>query len=117
MTRVRTATEGKDYDLAIKLLTAIIDIKPDYVEAWNRRATLQFHQRNYGAAMADLSQVLRREPRHFGAWAGLGMILQDIGDDRRALEAFRHAIALHPRMERIPDLVKKLTESVEGRPI
>ena len=76
MSRVRTATEGKDFDLAIKLLTAIIDIKPDYIEAWNRRATLYFHQRDYTSAMSDLRNVLTREPRHFGAWAGLGMILQ-----------------------------------------
>ena len=47
MSRVRIATEQKDFDLAIKLLTAIIDIKPDYVEAWNRRATLYFHKRDY----------------------------------------------------------------------
>jgi cytochrome c-type biogenesis protein CcmH/NrfG len=65
--------------------------------------------------MADLRTVLQREPRHFGAWAGLGMILHDVGDDRHALEAFRRAVALYPHMERIPDLVKKLTESVEGR--
>ena len=76
MSRVRVATEGKDYDLAIKLLTAIIDIKPDYIEAWNRRATLYFHKRDYVSAMSDLRSVLTREPRHFGAWAGLGMILQ-----------------------------------------
>jgi tetratricopeptide (TPR) repeat protein len=117
MTRVRTATEGKDLDLAIKLLTAIIDIKPDYIEAWNRRATLYFHKRDYTAAMADLRNVLIREPRHFGAWAGLGMILHDIGDERRALAAFRRAVELHPRMERIPDLVKRLTETVDGRDI
>jgi tetratricopeptide (TPR) repeat protein len=115
MTRVRIATEGKDLDLAIKLLTAIIDIKPDYIDAWNRRATLYFLKRDYELAMADLRAVLQREPRHFGAWAGLGMILHDIGDDRHALAAFRRAVALHPHMERIPDLVKKLTESVEGR--
>ncbi len=82
MTRVRTATEGKDFDLAIKLLTAIIDIKPDYIEAWNRRATLYFHKRDYTSAMSDLRNVLTREPRHFGAWAGLGMILNDVGDER-----------------------------------
>ena len=117
MTRARTAMEGKDFDLAIKLLTAVIDIKPDYIEAWNRRATLYFHRRDYVSSMADLREVLQREPRHFGAWAGLGMILQDVGDDKRALEAFRRAVALHPRMERIPDLVTKLTESVEGRGI
>ena len=115
MSRVRTATEGKDFDLAIKLLTAIIDIKPDYVEAWNRRATLHFHKRDYVSAMADLRAVLMREPRHFGAWAGLGMILNDVGDERRALTAFRRAVELYPRMERIPDLIKRLTETVDGR--
>jgi Tfp pilus assembly protein PilF len=98
-------------------LTAIIDIKPDYVEAWNRRATLYFHKRDYTSAMADLRAVLAREPRHFGAWAGIGMILNDVGDERRALAAFRRAVELYPRMDRIPDLVKKLTESVEGRDI
>ena len=101
MTRVRTATEGKDYDLAIKLLTAIIDIKPDYIEAWNRRATLYFHKRDYTSAMSDLRSVLAREPRHFGAWAGLGMILNDVGDERRALLAFRRAVELYPHMDRI----------------
>ena len=115
MTRVRTATEGKDYDLAIKLLTAIIDVKPDYIEAWNRRATLYFHKRDYQSAMADLRNVLMREPRHFGAWAGLGMILNDVGDERRALMAFRRAVELYPRMEKIPDLIKRLTETVDGR--
>jgi tetratricopeptide (TPR) repeat protein len=117
MTRVRTATDGKEFDLAIKLLTAIIDIKPDYIEAWNRRATLYFHKRDYTSAMADLRQVLIREPRHFGAWAGLGMILNDIGDEARALTAFRRAVELHPRMERIPDLIKRLTDTVDGRDI
>ncbi len=117
MGRVRAATEGKDVDLAIKLLTAIIDIKPDYVEAWNRRATLYFHKRDYTSAMADLRVVLSREPRHFGAWAGLGMILNDVGDESRALTAFRRAVDLYPRMERIPDLIKRLTETVDGRKI
>jgi tetratricopeptide (TPR) repeat protein len=117
MGRARAALELKDFDLAIKLLTAIIDIKPDYVEAWNRRATIYFMQRDFGAAMSDLRGVLAREPRHFGAWAGLGMILQGIGDEKLALAAFRRALELHPRLERIPDLVKKLTESVEGREI
>lgn len=115
MTRVRTATEGKDFDLAIKLLTAVIDIKPEYIEAWNRRATLYFRKRDYTSAMMDLRAVLMREPRHFGAWAGVGMILNDVGDERRALMAFRRAVELYPRMDRIPDLVKRLTETVEGR--
>jgi Tfp pilus assembly protein PilF len=61
--------------------------------------------------------VLAREPRHFGALTGLGMILEDVGDNKRALEAFRRALEVDPRLERVPEIVKTLTEKVEGRHI
>ncbi|HEY6380489.1 MAG TPA: hypothetical protein VIY07_01655 [Pseudolabrys sp.] len=117
MTRVKTAVEAKDLDLAVKLLDSIVKIKPDYVEGWNRRATIFYMRKDYGRALNDIREVLKREPRHFGALAGFGLILQDIGDDRQALEVYRRALAVHPRMERIPDLVKTLQEKVEGRDI
>jgi tetratricopeptide (TPR) repeat protein len=117
MSRVKAAAEGKDYDLALKLLNAIIVIKPDYIEAWNQRATIFYLQNDYGHALADIREVLAREPRHFGALSGLGLILQDIGDDKHALEAYRKALAVDPHLEHIPDVVKTLTEKVEGRDI
>ena len=117
MTRVQKAIEDKDIDLAIKLLDAIVKIKPDYVEAWNRRATIYYMKKDYGRALADIREVLKREPRHFGALSGMGLILQDIGDDKQALEVYRRVLSVYPRMPRIPDLVKKLQEQVEGRDI
>jgi len=117
MSRVKTAVDAKDLDLGIKLLTAIIDIRPNYVEAWNRRATVYYMKRDFDRSIADIEQVLKREPRHFGALSGLGMIFQELGDDKHALDAFRRALAVHPHLERIPDLVKQLTEKVEGRDI
>ena len=117
MTRVKTAIESKDLDVAIQLLDAIVKVKPDYVEAWNRRATIYYMKKDYGRALADIREVLRREPRHFGALAGFGLIMQDIGDDRQALEVYRRVLSLYPRMERIPDLVKTLQSKVEGRDI
>jgi len=117
MSRVKTAMDGKDLDLAIKLLNAIVDIRPDYVEAWNRRATAYYMKKDFANALADIREVLVREPRHFGALSGLGMIMQELGDEKHALDAFRRAIAVHPHLERIPELVKKLTETVEGRAI
>ncbi|MGI8527821.1 MAG: tetratricopeptide repeat protein [Pseudolabrys sp.] len=117
MTRVKTAVEAKDLDLAIKLLDGIIKIKPDYVEAWNRRATLHYMKKDFGQALSDIREVLRREPRHFGALSGLGLILQEVGDDKHALEVYRRALEVYPRIERIPDLVKSLAEKVEGRDI
>ena len=61
--------------------------------------------------------MLAREPRHFGALSGLGLILQDIGDDKDALEAYRKALAIDPHLESVPETVKTLTEKVEGRDI
>src|SRR5262249_32877852 len=47
-------------------------------------------------------------PRHHpaGAWRR-----------QRALDAFRRALAIHPHLERIPELVQKLSEKIEGREI
>ena len=117
MGRVKTATDSKDFDLAIRLLNAIIDIRPDFTEAWNRRATVYYTKKDFGRALADIHEVLAREPRHFGALSGLGIILQELGDEKRALDAFRRALAIHPRLERVPDLVKKLGEKIDGREI
>jgi tetratricopeptide (TPR) repeat protein len=117
MTRVKKAIDGESYDLAIRLLDAIIEIRPNYVEAWNRRATVFFLKRDYGSALADLRQVLTREPRHFGALAGLGAIMQDIGDEKTALDAYRRALAIDPNLKGVSDKVKTLTDKVDGRPI
>jgi tetratricopeptide (TPR) repeat protein len=115
MVRVKAAADEKDYDLAIKLLNAVIALKPDYVEAWNRRATIYYLMKDYGHSVADIREVLLREPRHFGALSGLGLILQEIGDDKHALEAYRRALAIDPHLEHVPEVVKTLRETVEGR--
>ena len=117
MSRAKAAIDAQQGDIALKLLDATIKLRPDYVEAWNRRATLYYLRNDYGRSLADIQQVLVREPRHFGALAGLGMIMQDLGDDNRALEAFRKALAVNPHLDKVPDLVKTLTEKVEGRDI
>jgi tetratricopeptide (TPR) repeat protein len=117
MTRVKKAVDAEDYNLAVRLLDAIIEIRPKYVEAWNRRATVLFLKRDYGSALSDLTQVLSREPRHFGALAGLAAIMQDIGNDKAALEAYRRALEIDPHLKGVADKVKTLTDKVEGRGI
>jgi tetratricopeptide (TPR) repeat protein len=117
MTRAKTAIEKKQPEVALKLLDKVVKLRPDYVEGWNRRATIYYLQNEYGKSLADIREVLSREPRHFGALAGLGMIMQELGDDKRALDAFRKALEINPHLEKLPDMVKSLTEKVEGRPI
>lgn len=117
MARAKVALEARQLDVALKLLDAVVALRPDYIEGWNRRATIYYLRDDYGHALQDIRQVLAREPRHFGALAGLGMIMRDLGDDRRALDAFRKALAINPHLDKIPELVKTLTEKVEGRDI
>ena len=117
MVRVKNLMEKEDYDLAVRMLDAIIEIRPQYAEAWNRRATVFYLKKDYVSALADLRQVLRREPRHFGALSGLGTIMQDIGDEKHALDAYRAALDVYLRLKGVDDKVKTLTEKVEGRPI
>jgi tetratricopeptide (TPR) repeat protein len=105
ISRVRNAIEG------------VIEFKPEFAEGWNQRATVYYMKKDYTRALADLAQVLSREPRHFGALFGVGIIMQEFGDDRRALEIYRRALEIDPHMRRVPDLVKTLSEKVEGRDI
>lgn len=117
MARAKLAMDAQKMDVALKLLDAVIKLRPDYVEAWNRRATVYYMQNDYARSLSDLKQVLIREPRHFGALAGLGMIMEDLGDDKRALDAFRKALAINPHLDKVPEMVKSLSEKVDGRDI
>ena len=65
MGRVKTAMEKKELDLALKLLNAIIDLKPDFVEAWNRRATIYFNNKDFVSAIEDIHEVSRRSVGRF----------------------------------------------------
>src|SRR4029079_11993616 len=74
MVRAKTAMDAQKTDVALKLLDAVVKLRPDYVEGWNRRATLYYLKNDYAHSLADIEQVLIREPRHFAGElrAGLG---------------------------------------------
>ncbi len=117
MARVKQASDVGNYDLALRLLDAIIEIRPQFVEAWNRRATIFFLKKDYSDSLSDIEHVLAKEPRHFGALAGLGTILEEVGDDKHALEAYRKALAVHPHLKGVAEHVKALADKVDGRDI
>jgi tetratricopeptide (TPR) repeat protein len=117
MIRAQTTMEAKEFKTALELLDSIIQVNPNYTEAWARRATLHFVRKDIYRSLADLRVVLAQEPRHYQALAGLGIILQDIGEEKRALEAYRRALEINPHLENIPEIVRRLKLKVEGRDI
>jgi len=114
MTRAMDAMEYGDTDHARALLDRVILIAPEFPEAWNRRAVIFLNEDNYPEALRDLNEVLRLEPKHFGAWTGLGIILEGMGADAEALEAYEEALAIHPRLEQAKQAAARLRSSSLG---
>lgn len=99
---------------ALSILDKVIGANPDYAEAWNKRATLYFMMKKDDASLKDIDKVLELEPRHFGALAGRGMILQRQKKYGAALDAYREALKLNPGMESVKDSIKELERIERG---
>ena len=59
---------------AIDYFNEVLISKPNFAEAWNKRATAHFMMGNFDLSMQDISQTLQLEPRHFGALDGMALI-------------------------------------------
>lgn len=112
--RGRSALSAGDMETAIAHFSRLIELAPDFAEAWNMRATAYFLEDRLGESAADIAHVLALEPRHFGALWGLGLILERIGSDERALKAFRAAVALNPHLTDADQTIRRLAAKVEG---
>ena len=115
MGRVLVAMQGHDHKLALQLLDSLVVLEPDWAEAWNKRATVRFLENDDAGSMNDISHVLALEPRHYGALAGMGFILQRNHLDKRALQTYRRLLEINPLQTDIRKMTDKLMLEVEGR--
>ena len=113
--RASAAAAAGDSDLANRFIDEAVDLAPGYAEPWNRRAELAYTAEDYPGAIAAIQETLRREPRHFAALTAMGLIYEELGQSREALEAFRAALAIHPHYERAQQGVQRLEPRVDGR--
>lgn len=114
MQRAAAAMDEDDAPVAIELLDRVIAIEPDFAEGWNRRATAFYMLDDNKRALSDVMETLQREPRHFGALSGLGLILIERGDFTRARDAFEKALAVYPLMQSAKDAIEKIDHQTGG---
>jgi len=115
MERAAAAADAGDADLAYRFLDQASDLAPNYAETWNRRASLAYAAEDFPGAIAAIQETLRREPRHFAALVALGLVYEELGQERAALEAFRAALAIHPHYDSALQGVRRLEPQVDGR--
>ena len=102
-------------DDAEAMFSAIISRKPAFAEAWNKRATVRFLRSDDAGSANDILQVIKLEPRHFGALSGLGMIKVREGDLQGALQAYRAAQRINPFLPNIEVIIDRLGQRLKGR--
>jgi tetratricopeptide (TPR) repeat protein len=113
--RARAAEMAGDTDLALQFLEQASDLAPNFAEPWNARARIAYAASDYRAAIAAISEALKREPRHFGAYGALGLIYEETNQESRALAAYRAALSVHPHYEIAVQGVRRLEPRVDGR--
>jgi tetratricopeptide (TPR) repeat protein len=117
MERSIKAMSQKKVDLALKLLDSVVDLAPDFTEAWNRRAYVHFVRKDTERALGDLRRALALDPNHFKALDGLAQILREIGQKKPALKAFRQLLDVHPYWSGAKEAVEELEREVDGQGI
>ena len=99
---------------AIEIFTKVIEIDPNWAEAWNKRATVFYMIGEFEKSQKDIDQVLKLEKRHFGALAGQGLVNIKLKNYEKAIQSYKTAMEIYPSMHspkimknHINDLIKK----------
>ncbi len=104
----------KEYDAAEKILDSTIALLPDWAEGWNARATLRYLDDDFDGSMADIAEVLKREPRHLGALLGMSHILEARDKKEQALKVCERVLAIAPHWRSAEKTADRLKAAIAG---
>ncbi len=100
----------RDPEKALDAFEDLIKKAPKFAEAYNQRAILWFRLEEYQKSIADCEAVLKLNPHHFGAQAGMGQCYMKLRKPRGALKAFKAALRINPGMEGVEDTIRTLED-------
>lgn len=104
-----------EHAAAIATFSGIISRRPDFAEGWNKRATVYYLAGEHLKSLADCDEVLKRNPRHFGALSGAGMVSLALERWEEAQGWFRRALEVNPNMVGVELELLKLEERLKGK--
>ena len=99
---------------AIEKLNQVIELRPEFAEAWNNRGNAYSVLGEEDRALADYERALTLNPYEFGTLESIGEIWINRRDYRKAAEYFRRALDLNPNRLQAAEALHVLEEKLEN---
>jgi tetratricopeptide (TPR) repeat protein len=107
--------DRQELPAAVETFSRIIERRPGFAEGWNKRATAYFLLGDYRRSLADCDEVMARNPYHWGALSGYGMIYMQLDEPARALQYLERALAVNPNLEQVAHTIEALKRLLRQR--
>ena len=102
---------------AIDVFSNVIDLDPNWAEAWNKRATVLYMVGKFKKSQEDIDKVLEIEERHFGALAGQGLVNIQLENYEKAIISYKKAQQIYPSMKSPKIMIEQINELIRRQSI
>ena len=102
---------------AIVKFSDVIELDPNWAEAWNKRATVFYLIGEYQKSQNDIDKVLGLEKRHFGALAGQGLVNIKLQNYEKAIESYKRAKEIYPSMKSPDIMINQIKKIIKEQSI
>ena len=112
-----TLVKNDKLNEAIIIFTKVIELDPNWAEAWNKRATVLYLLGEFQKSQNDIDKVLKLEERHFGALAGQGLVNIQLKNYEKAIMSYEKAQKIYPSMKSPKIMIKEIKELIKQQSI
>lgn len=103
------------YEQAIGCFRKATTIDPAFAEAYNQCAIAHFFVGDYRRSIEQCRRAVALVPVHFGAIAGLGHCFTHLGELSQAIEYYRRALRINPRLQTIQRMIERIESRDKAR--
>ena len=112
-----TLVKNDKLNEAVNIFTKVIELDPNWAEAWNKRATVLYLLGEFQKSQNDIDKVLKLEERHFGALAGQGLVNIQLKNYDKAIMSYEKAQKIYPTMKSPKIMIKEIKELIKQQSI
>jgi len=105
--------QGNTLSESIEIFSDLIELDPNWAEAWNKRATALYLIGDYEGSQKDIDKVLELEDRHFGALAGQGLVNIKLENYEKAIESYKRAQEIYPAMQSPKIMIEQIEQLIK----